>query len=135
MTVWILPSSLQVATLSFADAFSLFAELPLSNERSCDAVTAATPLDDVKTRLGLSETITEIFEAPLFGWLGGTGWEWVSLAYLMGGIFLIHKKVITWHIPAGLLAGLFVISALFYLLQPGFTPFAYLSLSERRGLF
>lgn len=122
MTVWVLPSSIQVATLSFGDAFSLFAELPLSNKEIIDAVTAATPLDNVKTRLGLSETITEIFNAPLFGWLGGTGWEWVSLAYLMGGIFLIHKQVITWHIPAGLLAGLFVISGLLYVLQPGFTP-------------
>jgi len=81
-------------------------------------VTMATPLDYIKTNLmrdiSLSKSMSE--GAP-FGFLAGKAWEWVSLAYLAGGLWLITKKVITWHIPVALLVSLSLISSLFWFID------------------
>jgi len=53
-----------------------------------------------------------------FGYLAGHGWEFVSIAYLMGGSWLIHRKVITWHIPLTLLVTIAGISGIFWLINP-----------------
>lgn len=121
MTVWMLPHSLLPAGTHFSDVFSIVFE-QLANTDIIDGMVAATPLDEMKTRLGLNQTIEEIRSTSIFGTLAGQGWQWVSIAYLLGGILLMIKKVITWHIPAGLLAGLCLISFIYYILEPGITP-------------
>jgi Na+-translocating ferredoxin:NAD+ oxidoreductase subunit D len=47
-----------------------------------------------------------------FGNVGGRSSEWINLALLCGGLFLLQRKVISWHAPAGLLASLFLFSLL-----------------------
>jgi electron transport complex protein RnfD len=80
-------------------------------------------MDGIKTRLGLNETVSEIRASGLFGTVGGLGWEWINLAYLIGGLALLKLRVIQWHIPASLLGSLFLISLVFYLLNPDhYTP-------------
>ena len=37
------------------------------------------------------------------GVLAGAGWQWVNLAYLLGGAFLLRQKAIRWHIPVSFL--------------------------------
>ena len=121
MTVWTLPYSLLPEGSQFSDVLPIiFGQTPVSG--MVDAVTAATPLDEMKTQLGLNRTVTEIRTAPIFSGISGEGWQWVSLAYLAGGIVLLLKKIISWHIPVGLLCGLFLISTAFYLLAPGVSP-------------
>ena len=44
----------------------------------------------------------------------GAGWEWASLGFLAGGLFLLYKKIFTWHAPVSMLLSLTVLSALFY---------------------
>lgn len=83
-----------------------------------DAITMATPMDTIKTRLGLSETLSEISGSPLFGSFAGTGWEWINVGYLLGGLWLLQQKVIQWQIPAGMLAGLFLIALGFHVFNP-----------------
>ncbi|HYQ72116.1 MAG TPA: RnfABCDGE type electron transport complex subunit D, partial [Gammaproteobacteria bacterium] len=90
----------------------------LPDTLSLDAITMATPLDVVKTRLGLSETLTEIQESATFGSFAGVGWEWINLWFLLGGLWLIQQRIIKWQIPAGMLAGLSLTALLFYLLNP-----------------
>ncbi|ORU94210.1 MAG: electron transport complex subunit RsxD [Cycloclasticus sp. symbiont of Poecilosclerida sp. N] len=121
MTVWILPNALLPNGLSFSDIFAIVLNTQPNNDL-VDAITAATPLDEMKTQLGLNQTTEEIKSASIFSSLAGQGWQWVSIAYLLGGTLLLFKKIISWHIPVGLLSGLFVISALFYLFEPGITP-------------
>lgn len=121
MTVWTLPQTLQQAGFDFSSVLSIVAD-QLPAKEFIDAVTAATPLDELKTQLNLGKTITEIQQADIFGQYAGKGWEWVSCAYLLGGLWLMYKKVISWHIPVGLLGVLFVIALLFYLLEPGHAP-------------
>jgi len=78
-----------------------------------DAWAVATPLDILKNNKAL--TIPELEAArPVFGSFGGFGWEWVNLAYLVGGLVLIYKRIISWHAPAGMLGALFVMSLLFW---------------------
>ena len=78
-----------------------------------DAWAVATPLDILKNNKAL--TMPELDAArPVFGAFGDFGWEWVNLAYLVGGLVLIYKRVISWHAPAGMLGALFVMSLLFW---------------------
>lgn len=76
-----------------------------------DAWAGATALDSL--RINSSLTIDELFaHHPAFGRFGGQGIEWVNLAFLAGGLFLLQQRVFTWHAPVGMLASLFVVSLL-----------------------
>ncbi|WP_406819750.1 RnfABCDGE type electron transport complex subunit D [Pseudomonas sp. KnCO4] len=76
-----------------------------------DAWARPTLLDGLRHNRSL--TIDELFAShPGFGSIGGRGSEWVNLAFLFGGLFLLQRKVISWHAPAGLLAGLLLFSLL-----------------------
>lgn len=76
-----------------------------------DAWVQATALDSL--RINKSLTMDELFAGnPAFGQFGGRGVEWVNLAFLAGGIFLLQRQVFSWHAPVGMLASLFIISLL-----------------------
>ncbi|WP_283181522.1 RnfABCDGE type electron transport complex subunit D [Pseudomonas svalbardensis] len=76
-----------------------------------DAWVQATALDSL--RINKSLTMDELFAAnPAFGHFGGRGMEWVNLAFLAGGAFLLQRRVFSWHAPVGMLASLFIISLL-----------------------
>jgi electron transport complex protein RnfD len=108
---------------SLPDTLALVFAGQLPAGAGLDALTAATPLDGIKTRLGLNETVSEIRDSGLFGMAGGLGWEWINLAYLIGGLALLKLRVIQWHIPVSLLGSLFLIALVFYLLNPDhYTP-------------
>ncbi|RRQ21275.1 electron transport complex subunit RsxD [Thiohalobacter thiocyanaticus] len=114
MTLWAPPQELADARLSLVQtlAWSLLGTLPAGT--GIDAISMATPLDTIKTQLGLGLTLTEIQAGPRFGSLGGYGWEWVNLGFLLGGGWLLYRGTIQWQIPAGFLGGLFVMALLFY---------------------
>ncbi|MGD8174682.1 electron transport complex subunit RsxD [Marinimicrobium sp. ARAG 43.8] len=80
-----------------------------------DGYTAATPLDVMKQNSGL--TMNDLYASDptlSHGVLAGAGWEWVNLGFLLGGAFLLYKRVFTWHAPVAMLGTLVVVSALFY---------------------
>jgi len=84
-----------------------------------DALTMATPMDTVRMQLGLGATLGELHRQPLFGYFAGFGWEWVNLAYLAGGLWLLRTRVIQWQIPVAMLAGLGAMAGVFHLVNPG----------------
>lgn len=90
----------------------------LPEQQTLDALTSATPMDSIKTRLGLSETLSEIQGSALFGSFAGAGWEWINLWFLVGGLWLIKMRVIQWQIPVGMLLGLAGIAFVFYAFDP-----------------
>lgn len=113
MTLWNPPAGLgEQLGLGAALAWKFFATPPAAG--GLDALTMATPLDHVKTALSMSQTLREIYAAPLFGGFAGHGWEWVSLAWLLGGIYLLWRRIIGWQIPAGMLGALCIIALLFH---------------------
>lgn len=80
-----------------------------------DGYSGATPLDVVKQNNSL--VLTSLYQDnALFStatW-AGAGWEWVNLGFLLGGLFLLARKIFTWHAPVSMLAALLVLSTLFY---------------------
>ncbi|HIO91563.1 MAG TPA: electron transport complex subunit RsxD [Leucothrix mucor] len=71
-----------------------------------DAMTMATPLDDVKTELRSGMYFSEIIQTSHYGLVSGKSWEWISAAFLLGGLWLLYKGIINWRIPASLLVAL-----------------------------
>lgn len=93
--------------------------LVFGSERLVDAITSATPLDALRTGLhGAGASVARVLEGHAFGALGGRGWEWISLAYLAGGLYLLARRIITWHIPVAFLATLAAISTIAWLAHP-----------------
>ena len=68
-----------------------------------DALAGATPLDALKTALKLSDSNVDIAQLlanqDIFGNFAGRGWEWVAGGYLLGGLWMWQRKLITWHVP------------------------------------
>ena len=57
----------------------------------------------------------------MFGLWGGKGWEWINVWLAVGGVFLLYRRVISWHIPVAMLAGLSAISLVTWLIAPEMT--------------
>ena len=123
MTSWLPPIMLNEHPFSFMQTLSVIFTGTLPMGLSWDAVSSATPLDEMFTRLDLNQMIEEIRQSPLWGDFGGRGWEWVNNWYLLGGIYLLYKKVISWHIPVAMLVSLLVLSSMSYLADPATHPF------------
>ena len=88
-----------------------------------DALTAATPLDAIKTALKTNALHTGniqelLMSQNLYGTFAGRGWEWVTMTYLCGGAFLLAMGVITWHTPFAFVTSMAAIAALCWLIDP-----------------
>jgi electron transport complex protein RnfD len=76
-----------------------------------DALTGATNLDYVKTQLMLGESIGALtFES--------ISQMWINFGFLLGGIYLLLRRIVFWHIPLSLIAGLALMSSILYLINP-----------------
>ena len=78
-----------------------------------DAQTAATPLSFMKFDQMLPPILT-----TLIGNEGGSMGEVSAIALLLGGLFLLWKKVITWHIPVSILVTVAVFTGIMHLVDP-----------------
>ncbi len=91
-------------------------------ERQLDAIVMATPLDALRTALHTPEaraTVAGVLGThATFGNIGGPGWQWIALGYLLGGLWLIQQRIITWHVPAAFLGTLAVLALTASLANP-----------------
>lgn len=113
MVNWFKPVSNSLANMSLGDTLQLVFNGTTQNQ--WDAMTMATPLDTIKTGLRQDNSLLQIRQGEAFGLLAGKGWEWVSLGYMLGGLWLLYRKVISWHIPVTLLVTLSLIASIFWL--------------------
>ncbi len=118
MTKWPAALSLAQTKLSFIDQLHFIFSGLLPQDVKLDAVTSATPLDYLKTELKLKHALASITQAPLFGTLGGKGGEFVTIGYLLGGLYLWQQKIISWHLPTAFLGALALFSGIFWLVNP-----------------
>ncbi|MDR2880477.1 MAG: RnfABCDGE type electron transport complex subunit D [Azoarcus sp.] len=88
--------------LDFATQLNLI----LGGSREIDGITGATALDAMRTGLRNQSDVHTILSSGTFGFAGGRGWEWIAAGYLVGGIFLLARRVITWHLPLGFIVGM-----------------------------
>ncbi|MGO8754610.1 MAG: electron transport complex subunit RsxD [Gallionellaceae bacterium] len=118
MTHWISPLGLGQTGLGFADQLAYIFGGRLPPAVTLDAVTMSTPLDTLKTQLHINRPIADIFSMPIYGYLAGKGSEMVALGFLAGGVYLLFRRIITWHIPVVFLGTLFAAASLFHLVDP-----------------
>ncbi|MFA5547771.1 MAG: electron transport complex subunit RsxD [Porticoccaceae bacterium] len=117
MTTWITPRDLLAEGVSLPGLWqSLQIVFPaLGTPELSDGFTGATPLDAFKQYSGL--LVEQIYQRePLFNQaeIASYGWEWVNLGFLAGGVWLLYKRIFTWHAPLAMLAALTLMAALFH---------------------
>lgn len=117
MIAWLPPEGLSSVTLTIPETVDIMLLEKFPRDLGFDTMTMATPLDFAKTQLGLGMTIDEIKLGPVFGLLAGRGWDWVAFAYLLGGLWLLARRVIAWQIPVGLLSGVLLPALVFFLID------------------
>nr|ELR5097925.1 RnfABCDGE type electron transport complex subunit D [Providencia rettgeri] len=124
MTNWLPPHELQNLSISPLDSLSVIFNghtltgISLEQLRTgVDGMSQATPLDSFKTGL-LTHSVTEVLQQPILqGSLAGIGWQWVNVAYLIGGLIMINRRIISWHIPLSFLGTLAILSVVSYLID------------------
>ena len=91
-----------------------------------DATTAATPLSLMKQAVngnpGALADLPDALGMLLGNNIGGSLGEVSALALLLGGCYMLWKKVITWHIPVSILGTVFVFAGIMYLVDPTVYP-------------
>ena len=110
--------------VSFPVQMTLWPTAVENNTTVVDAVTGATTLGLIKEGVQFGQTIPELSAqipsvANMFlGVTAGSLGEMSALALLVGGLFLIVRKVITWHIPVTLLATMAIMTGIFWQIDP-----------------
>jgi electron transport complex protein RnfD len=117
MTLWTAPMGVGEGWPDFNTTFNwvFFGVLPFAE--TIDSISMATPIDLIKTQLNqmhdVSETRSSSEYSALFSGISGTGWQWINILFLAGGIWLVKKDVADWRIPTAFLISLVLISNIF----------------------
>lgn len=96
---------------------------PVNNQAGIDAVTAATPLSLLKEGINNGTPVSDIAGLPqlndmLLGNIGGSLGEISAVLLILGGLYMLWKKVITWHIPVSIILTVAVIAGVFWMINP-----------------
>lgn len=118
---WLPPNAggLERIDLTLAQTLTTILTGALPAELTWDAITSPTPLDALRTNLTMGMTMSEANASPIFGVLGGKGWEWINFATFAGGVWLLALRIIRWHIPAAMLGALALCALVMYSADPG----------------
>jgi len=118
---WLPPAGIDIehARLTIGESITTILTGSPPSRLTWDAVTSPTPLDALRTNLKLGMTMAEARAAPIFGTLGGRGWEWINFATLAGGILLLATRIIRWHIPVAMLSAIVICASVMYIVDPG----------------
>ncbi len=89
-----------------------------------DALTGPTPLGIVKEGLrsgkGMEEVMSQVpgYAQELLGNMGGSLGEVSAIALILGGAYMLIRKIITWEIPASFLLSVVLFSGILWLIDP-----------------
>ncbi|MDX8397397.1 MAG: RnfABCDGE type electron transport complex subunit D [Mariprofundaceae bacterium] len=133
MTTWLTPMHLGDLGLNLYDfsiAWQFFSLGAASLPQGLDAVTMASPLGHIKTQwsqgIGVSEALRAYDYSYLDAFIGreaGSLGETSALALLIGGIYLMARHTITWHIPFSFIATVALLAAIANIVDPNhYTP-------------
>ncbi len=121
MTTWVHPTPL---FSSQAPGLLDSLAITFSGAAAPDGVTGATLIGHIKTEFSQGHGLTEAlasghyhFLKSFLGWTSGSLGETSALLILLGGLWMIKKQIITWHIPFSMLATVFTLASLFALLD------------------
>lgn len=93
-----------------------------------DGYTGATPLGMLKEGLGGEKSMSEIMDQLptaldyFVGNMSGCIGEVSALAIIIGGIYMLMRKIITWHAPVAIFGTVFIFSGIMHLVDPSIYP-------------
>ena len=111
---------------------------PLFARKVLDAITGPTPLGNLKEELKGGRTVQDILEhgtkmivdgkevlyqipdyvQELLGNMGGSLGEISAVALIIGAIYMLCRKIITWQIPVAYLGSVIVFTGILWLINP-----------------
>jgi Na+-translocating ferredoxin:NAD+ oxidoreductase subunit D len=97
---------------------------PVPKMSDVDAVTSATPLSILKEGLINRHPLSELAgELPslsdlLMGNMSGSLGEISALMLILGGLYMLVRRVITWHTPVSVLGSMFIMAGIFWMINP-----------------
>ena len=117
MMTWTLPATVDAAMPKIG-AESAVAGV---TEATIQAATRATPLawskEAIKNEYGAQEVNKQLFWGTFMGEIGGCLGETSALALLIGGVYLLIRRTINFHIPLAVLVSAFVFAGVGYLMN------------------
>ena len=124
LTQWLPPqlADLQLLRPGVGDTFYTVFMGHLPAHLTWDAITSPTPLTSMRNSLSMGMTMQEAQANPMFGAMGGRGWDWINLSLLGGGVWLLVLRIVRWHIPLAMLAAIAVPAAVMNAVDPGAYP-------------
>jgi len=93
------------------------AAMPFFQGENVDAFSGATPLSQMK----FDHVSTDAIDLLLGSTAGSVG-ETSAIIIILGGLFLLYKKIITWRIPTAIILTVTIFSGIFYLIDPTIYP-------------
>ncbi len=125
MTFWVSPAPLGGGeALSLVDALGV----TFASNVDMDAISTASPLGYVKTEVGRGVPLAEALAGTVgmkdmaLGLMPGSMGETSTILLLLGGLVLIFKRIISWHIPVSMIATMFVMATVMNLIFPDVYP-------------
>lgn len=113
MTIWIDSQQLNLGMSELIQAKWL-----LSANSQWDSITQATPLESIRLASQFAANqATAMTQSTLNQHVINGPWPLVNLGFLVGGLWLLYKRVISWHIPLSVIATLFVLHGLLALVS------------------
>ena len=85
------------------------------DDKVMDTITGPTPLGILQEE-GVQEAPN--YADLMLGQMGGSLGEISAIALLIGGLYLLYRKIITWHIPVAYLGSSFVLAAILWFADP-----------------
>lgn len=120
LTTWLAPET----SMSFAEAAAvIFGQAPLT-----DAMTGATWLGDSKAAVTAGGSMTDYMAShfdlskAFWGFSYGSMGEVSAALALIGGLWLMIRRIISWHIPVSMLGTLALLAAIFSIGDDHFYP-------------
>jgi electron transport complex protein RnfD len=91
-----------------------------------DAVTGPTALGIMKEGLDAGKSVQELMASPempsylnlMTGEMAGSLGEMSAIAIILGGLYMLWKKIITWEIPLSIILSVTVFTGIFWLIDP-----------------
>ena len=88
-----------------------------------DAVTGPTALGIIKEGVAKGETVQQLmsnipsYTDMFLGNMGGSLGEVSALAIILGGLFMLFRKIISWHIPVSFIFTVFAFTIILFLMD------------------
>lgn len=118
MTTWVMPVKDQPRDAMQAVPVTQATPLALAKQVVKDAHNTDKPAKDKVQILAVNGHIADMFMGNISGSVGETS----ALAWLVGGLFLLVRRTITWHIPLAVLLSALVTAEIAYLINGNLYP-------------